>query len=537
MKTLYESLLDDFEELGSKQDKAVRAEILKGAWFRLGADSKTIIFEPSALDHLVDDRDTVPGVYWEDGGNHDRNISDLSVCKDLGLKFQPLNFVIDDIAGKDSKWLKYFDCEYAVNFSMITGQGTTPDIDLSVIKFPIKGSISISGYANKINSLKPYPHPVEMVRILREPATPSVLAGWKCKHMVITSINNVVFHLLKNRKDNPGVTTEEYDQILIEWVNEILKNNPDVENLYLGQCSNYSDNRRVVTKGRGANRVCVKLSHISQAKWNALIYNDVNPVLRGMANEVEAWRRKHEDLFECECAPAAAGAATPGDTMGMGNPMAPTATEPGTEPLIPKHPRNKKKRKSLKESLLDDFDTLEANADPRAEIEEFLKQNFMGEWIISKKPNKDGLYEVSSGFSVYGKQNKLTTLTNGLFIWTKVKGSFSCHDCANLTSLEGGPKEVDRVYHCSHCPKLETLKGGPELAGYFICSWNDNLVSLEGGPKTVLNDFDCSYCPKLKSLKGAPKTTGKCFTCNYCGKKFSVEEVEKYTKAKKIINI
>ena len=193
--------------------------------------------------------------------------------------------------------------------------------------------------------------------------------------------------------------------------------------------------------------------------------------------------------------------------------------------------------KSLYESLLDDFDTLEANADPRAEIEEFLKQNFIGEWTISKEPNKDGYYEVSSTTSVYGKQNKLSSLTNGLFIWTKVKGSFSCQKCTKLTSLEGGPKEVGKVYFCSYCPNLETLKGGPELAGHFICSWNDNLVSLEGGPKVVQGNFDCAYCPKLKSLKGAPEITGKCFTCNYCGKKFSMEEVKKYTKVQKIINI
>ena len=247
MKTLYESLLDDFEDLGSKQDKAIQAEILPNSWFRLGADSKTILFEPSALDHLVDDRDTVPGVYWEAGGNHARNISDIGVCKNLGLKFQPLNFIVDDMVGKDKDWLKYFDCEYVVNFSMITDRSTTPDIDLSIIKFPIKGSISISGYADGIKSVKPYPHYVEMVRIRREPMTPSAVAGWKCKDLVISEVNNVVFHITKDRKYYPGVAKEEYDQIMIEWVNEILKNNPDVENIYLGQCSNFSDNRRVVT--------------------------------------------------------------------------------------------------------------------------------------------------------------------------------------------------------------------------------------------------------------------------------------------------
>lgn len=376
MKTLYESLLDDFEELGSKQDKAIRAEILKGAWFRLGADSKTILFEPATTDAPIF-RDIVPGVDWNDSKNNEYSINDISVCKDLGLKFQPLTFVVDNRVGQDKDWLKYFDCEYTVNFAMVTSQGTTPDLDLSMIKFPIKGSIAIAGYANKINSLKPYPHPVEIVRILREPRTPSVVSGWKCKHLVITAINNIVFHITRDR-DKSGVTTEEYDQIIIEWVNEILKNNPEAENIYLGQCTKYSDNRRAVTKGTGDKRKCVKLVKVPQAKWNALTFNDSNPVLRSMANEVEGWRWKHEDLFECECAPAAAGAATPGNTLGMGNPMAPTATEPGTEPVIPKYPRNKKKRKSLKESLLDDFDTIADFQDLSIILDDpnFNKNNF-----------------------------------------------------------------------------------------------------------------------------------------------------------------
>ena len=194
--------------------------------------------------------------------------------------------------------------------------------------------------------------------------------------------------------------------------------------------------------------------------------------------------------------------------------------------------------KTLYESLLDDFDTLDANADPRKTIEEFLDHNFSGVWTISDKPNKDGYYEVSSTFSIHcTKPRELSSLTNGLFIWTIVKGSFSCQHCAKLTSLKGGPKEVGRIYQCSHCPNLETLEGGPEFAGYFDCSWNENLTSLEGGPKVTQHDFNCSYCPKLKSLEGAPEISGKNFTCYGCGVRFSIEEVQKYTKVKKINNI
>lgn len=55
------------------------------------------------------------------------------------------------------------------------------------------------------------------------------------------------------------------------------------------------------------------------------------------------------DYIEEECA----GCATPGNTMGMGNPMSPTEEAPGTEPLCGKCKKEKKKKK-VTESILDD---------------------------------------------------------------------------------------------------------------------------------------------------------------------------------------
>ena len=55
------------------------------------------------------------------------------------------------------------------------------------------------------------------------------------------------------------------------------------------------------------------------------------------------------DYIEEECA----GCATPGNTMGMGNPMPPTEEAPGSEPLCGKCKKEKKKKK-VTESILDD---------------------------------------------------------------------------------------------------------------------------------------------------------------------------------------
>ena len=120
-------------------------------------------------------------------------------------------------------------------------------------------------------------------------------------------------------------------------------------------------------------------------------------------------------------------------------------------------------------------------------IEEFLKENYLGKWIISDKPNKDGLYEVSSNESVKVKNTKITSLTNDLFIWTSVKGSFYCAGCNSLKSLKGAPKEV---------------------GGY----------------------FDCSSCKSLKSLDGAPEEVGTYFDCSNCGKSFIEDDIKKVSK-------
>ena len=87
-------------------------------------------------------------------------------------------------------------------------------------------------------------------------------------------------------------------------------------------------------------------------------------------------------------------------------------------------------------------------------IEEFLKENYLGKWIISDKPNKDGLYEVSSNESVKVTNMKITSLTNDLFIWTIVKGNFSFSYCNSLKTLKGAPEIVKGDFSCSGCNGL-----------------------------------------------------------------------------------
>ena len=129
--------------------------------------------------------------------------------------------------------------------------------------------------------------------------------------------------------------------------------------------------------------------------------------------------------------------------------------------------------KTLYESLLDDDLIDKTDKMIKDEIKSFLKENYNGVVKISKKPNADGKYEVSSTKKITVKNRNITSLTNGMFVWTVVRGTFGCDSCYSLKSLEGAPKEVGGDFNCNNC---------------------DSLTSLEGAPKKVGGNFYCSVC-------------------------------------------
>lgn len=180
---------------------------------------------------------------------------------------------------------------------------------------------------------------------------------------------------------------------------------------------------------------------------------------------------------------------------------------------------------TLKESLLGNFEDIEASADPKKEIEEFIKDNYRiwGALQISKEPNNDGKYEVSCKEAEVTKRN-ITSLTNELFIWLNVQNNFDCSFCEKLTSLKGAPKYVGGNFDCGDCNSLTTLEGAPEeVGGWFGCCFCKKLTSLEGAPKKLGGTFNCSNCGSLKSLEGVPKEIKKAFGCSFCKSLTSLE--------------
>jgi hypothetical protein len=133
--------------------------------------------------------------------------------------------------------------------------------------------------------------------------------------------------------------------------------------------------------------------------------------------------------------------------------------------------------KNLYESILNDIEvTLDkGNASIKKIIKQFLDTNYSittnnGKFIVSAKPDKDGLYNVSVNGSVFMIHNDLEELTNGLFKFTNIRGSFNLGGCKKLKTLKNGPISVLGEFNISRCTSLDSLEYCPRnVAGDFTC--------------------------------------------------------------------
>ena len=176
------------------------------------------------------------------------------------------------------------------------------------------------------------------------------------------------------------------------------------------------------------------------------------------------------------------------------------------------------------ESLLDDDDIFLGSGNDKKLVNEWIKNNYHihGELTISD----DFVVNCAGHVSVINE--KVESLTNGLFRWGEVGGEFYCDHCVNLKSLKGAPKIVGESFYCDGCDKLTSIKGAPEeVGGYFYCGDCGKLTSLEGAPKSVSGGFYCEGCINLKTLKGAPKKVGGVFNCTHCNELKSLEGAPK----------
>ena len=112
----------------------------------------------------------------------------------------------------------------------------------------------------------------------------------------------------------------------------------------------------------------------------------------------------------------------------------------------------------IKESILGDWEDIDVEKDFKSEIKQFLKDNYRGRFQMVLV---EGKYIVNSKTNVEIKNTNITSLTNGMFEFGKVR-DFNCSYCKSLTSLKGAPKKVEGSFDCSFCKSLKTLEGAPK---------------------------------------------------------------------------
>lgn len=176
--------------------------------------------------------------------------------------------------------------------------------------------------------------------------------------------------------------------------------------------------------------------------------------------------------------------------------------------------------KTLYESLLDDFDKIKDAADPKATVKQFLKDNYstpINQFVISKEPNKNGLYEVMCKDKIVKLNNQDNRLTNGIFKFVnrpRKKIEISC--TGDIESLEGLPKQVERL-EINANKKIHSLKdisGWPEVVDHLVLCACPNLVSLTGGPDKITKVVDIQYLGKKFSAEDIRREMNVGYTIN-----------------------
>lgn len=163
--------------------------------------------------------------------------------------------------------------------------------------------------------------------------------------------------------------------------------------------------------------------------------------------------------------------------------------------------------KSLQESLLEESildDDIDISAGIIELIRKFLDENYVwsDKFNISKKP-KNGKYVVTSTIRDIMPKSKCEQLTNGLFVWGKVK-DFLIFNCNKLKSLEGSPEVCNNFMIDGCCDNFDSLEGCPkEIKNTFFIK-NSFIQTIKGITQNVQN-IHIRNCPKLRSFEGCPK--------------------------------
>lgn len=228
------------------------------------------------------------------------------------------------------------------------------------------------------------------------------------------------------------------------------------------------------------------------------------------------------------------GMATPGNTVGVGNPMFPTAEEPGTEPLCTTAKCKKEKKKKVKESLLDDEEEL-LNNDTDIEILKFahwIKEhldkkrlpNVSIEWIkehlsINEKKYGGGFnwneqMDYDADLYLILKNNekipfKLDTVTIAGCLWVEFPN-------AKTVDLENFPNYINTINPHTHGALYITAPKATDIVNknksLLLChgiNLDMPLLKKLSWDGDVYGIFDAYKCKSLEEIGQLPQFSGK----------------------------
>ena len=185
-------------------------------------------------------------------------------------------------------------------------------------------------------------------------------------------------------------------------------------------------------------------------------------------------------------------ASTPANTVGMGNPMLPTAEEPGTEPLIPTA-KPKKKKKQVKEGILDNIEDTLDKGDKATEFAAWYINQYLTEYSKFKDDKDIFISDFINCITIEGKNTIIIDIGKAV--------EFDA-DIMVINDLSKFPKDINcvKVYNNGSVNNFKVQSYIPDLSRLNIEVYSDNgksygklhiSVKTKQGEHIKLNKIIC----------------------------------------------
>lgn len=219
--------------------------------------------------------------------------------------------------------------------------------------------------------------------------------------------------------------------------------------------------------------------------------------------------------------------ATPGNTMGMGNPTPPTDGEVGSEPMCGKGKCKKEKRKKkVEESLLDKTSDKVKNFSLKSMVAQWFAENqkinnrrkieeVIAIYETQIIDNGDGTFDIDTSLNTHkGWSLDLFNIPKeGIPEWLKIRNVKADFSKVDITSWSGdlhnlnwrflNGRTVEADVDLRFWTKDNIVLGPIKCGGLQVYSSQSNCLEID--PGAVVNECKLKYCQNLRYVNGIPK--------------------------------